>query len=47
MDIRLCLHQSLTTSDDGGSRGADVVDDEEMLAVEGEMGGRFFGRWAG
>ena len=44
MDIRLCLHQSLTTSDDGGSRGADVVDDEEMLSVEGEMGGRFFGR---
>lgn len=36
MDIRLCLHQSLTTSDDGGSRGADVVDDEKMLS--GEVG---------
>lgn len=39
MDIRLCLHQSLTTSDDGGSRGADIIEDEEVLAGEGEIGG--------
>lgn len=43
MEVVLCLHQSLATSDDGGSRGADVVDDEEMLAAEGETGGEFIG----
>ena len=44
MDVVLSLHHGFATSDDGGSRGADVVDDEKMLAAEGKLGGGFFGR---
>lgn len=39
MEVVLSLHQSLATSDDGGSSGTYVINDEEMLAGEGELGG--------